>query len=199
MTYSEFLFSQLFMNFCENNKSNVKELEYDKVYPLILDHYANFAVSPENTDKESEYDCMVKYIESALAEPEPEIKVTLEQAEEYFHSALCNGLGYLSGYGLELCVSPSAYHRAKKKLENPCYEDVLILMLKLGDRLTLVDTEEGEAFDGSNATSITLSDIHKRMPLTPREHLLDMINGQDDAITADVILQTVFFKEVIFG
>lgn len=34
---------------------------------------------------------------------------------------------------------------------------------------------------------------------TPIDHLMDAINQEDDAITADVILQTVFYEDIIFG
>ena len=46
---------------------------------------------------------------------------------------------------------------------------------------------------------ITINDVHAKVQTTDSRHLLDMINEQDDAITADVILQTVIYGEVIFG
>jgi hypothetical protein len=41
--------------------------------------------------------------------------------------------------------------------------------------------------------------LHNKVQETPIEHLMDAINENDDAYTADVILQTVFYGEVIFG
>jgi hypothetical protein len=56
--------------------------------------------------------------------------------------------------------------------------------------------EEGE---GENDSTISLSDVHERVPQTPIRFLTDMINENDDAETADVIIQTVFYDDIIFG
>jgi hypothetical protein len=44
-----------------------------------------------------------------------------------------------------------------------------------------------------------LKDIHERMELVPLRHLTDALLEDDDAITADAILQTVFFKELVYA
>lgn len=121
------------------------------------------------------------------------MKVTLtkKESEDLFYNALCNGLGYIGGYGLELDYSDNA----KSKLESSCYEDVLMQLLKDGGELKLVDYE----YDGEYNKSITLKDIHNKVQETPIEHLMDAINENDDALTADIILQTVFYGEIIFG
>jgi hypothetical protein len=127
-----------------------------------------------------------------------EIKLSKEESEEYFYNALCNGLGYISGYGLEL-DNDSEYINAQKRLNDKgvkgiCYEDVLMEVLRGGDQLTLVD------YDGDEERfSITLDDVHNKVQKVPVSHLLDMVEERDDAVTADVILQTVFLGEVIFG
>ena len=127
-----------------------------------------------------------------------ELKVTTtkEQAEEFFFNAMCNGLGYVtSGYGLQLDYDNDEYKKSKEKLKSPCLEDVFMQMLRDGYKLTLVDIE----CDGDNTKSITLKDVHERMDKVPADSLLEMANEQDDATTADVILQTIFFEEIIFG
>jgi len=125
------------------------------------------------------------------------MKVTLtkKESEELFYIALCNGLGYIGGYGLELDYSNSDYKKAKSKIESRCYEDVLMQILRDGGELKLADHE----CDGEYNKSITLKDVHNKVQETPLEHLIDAINENDDACTADVILQTVFYGEVIFG
>ena len=86
-----------------------------------------------------------------------------------------------------------------KELETPsdtiCYEDVFIQMLRNGKSLTLKDVEN----DGEYTRQVSLQDVINRVPLTPQSHLMDMLQENDDATTADVILQTVFFEDVIFG
>ena len=123
------------------------------------------------------------------------VNLTTTESEEYFYNALCNGLSYISDYGLAVDFEKSEYDAAKKKLNNPCYEDVFMQILRDGGTLTLVD-EEGE---GDMTRTITLHDVHERVPKTEISHLMDMIKENDDATTADVILQTVFFNEIIFG
>jgi len=127
------------------------------------------------------------------------IQLTKEESEKYFYNALCNGLGELTYYGLDLRYSKQEYTEAKKMLElmNPqniiCYEDVLMEMLKLGKGLYILDTEDDSVYD------ITLEKVHERVQNTHYGHLIDMINEQDDSITADHILQTVIYGEVLFA
>ena len=125
------------------------------------------------------------------------MKVTLtkKESEDLFHTSLCSGLGYIDGYGLKLDYSNSDYKNAKSKLDSPCYEDILMQILRDGGKLKLVDRE----YDGEYSKAITLKDVHTMVQETPLEHLMDAINENDDACTADVILQTVFYGEVIFG
>jgi hypothetical protein len=145
------------------------------------------------------------------------IAVTLskEKSEEYLHSAFCNGSQELRHYDLELDYEDADYKKAKKSLEEKiekgivpigmtvfgkekptiCFEDVLMEILRIGGKLTVTDIGN----EGEYTKSITLADVHKRVQKTPFRHLNDMINESDDAITADVILQTVFFEDIIFG
>jgi hypothetical protein len=106
---------------------------------------------------------------------------------------MCNGLGYISDYGLQLSYKEAEYKSAKKKLESPCWEDVLLQILIDGNSLALFDSECNEMF------SITIDDVYNRLPEVDIRHLMDMVNGNDDAVTADVILQTIFLEEVIYG
>lgn len=126
------------------------------------------------------------------------MKMTLtpQESEDFFYSSLCNGLGYIeSGYELELTFDEDEYKEAQSKLESPCYEDVLMQILRDGKALTLVDI----GGEGEYTSTIVMSDVHERVQDTPIRHLMDAINENDDAVTADVILQQVFFKETIFG
>lgn len=127
------------------------------------------------------------------------IQLTPKESENYFHSALCNGLGYIGGHGLSLNCSDLEYRKAKKELKAKdlkftCYEDVLLQILKDGGSLEIIDEEEGYY-----TSSITLKDVHERVSKTDSRFLIQMEQGNDDAVTADCILQTVFFGEAIFG
>ena len=133
-----------------------------------------------------------------------EITLTNEESELYFYNSLCNGIGQLNGYGISLEYESEDYDRAKRILkaekdesEAICYEDVLMQILRNGDKLRINDEEGGE--DSEQNVSITLADVHARVKETPFSHLTNMIEENDDAETADVILQTVFFQDIIFG
>jgi hypothetical protein len=123
------------------------------------------------------------------------ITFTHEESENYFYNSLCNGLSYIGGYGLSLDYKKSEYQSAKEKLESPCFEDVLMQILRDGGSITLIDEE----CDGEYTKSITIKDVHEKVAKTPIKHLTDAITENDDATTADVIIQTVFYEDVIFG
>tara|TARA_Y100000389_G_scaffold199048_1_gene236698 strand:- start:1383 stop:1775 length:393 start_codon:yes stop_codon:yes gene_type:complete len=129
-----------------------------------------------------------------------EIKLTKKESEDAFYDSLCNGLNYLSGYGLLIDYKKEEYQKAKASFlkKNPkrtaCYEDILMEILFIGGNLLLDDTEDPEA-----VISINLKDVHEKVSNTDGRHLLDSIEERGDAITADCILQTVFLGEVIYG
>ena len=122
------------------------------------------------------------------------VQLTPQESETHFHNALCNGLGTVRAYGLELEYDSEHYKEARTKLDSPCFEDVLMQILKDGHSLTLVD-EEGDEEDAI----VTLKEVHERVSKTPIRHLVDAIEENDDAETADVILQTVFLNDVVYG
>jgi len=128
------------------------------------------------------------------------ITLTPEESENYFYNALCNGLSYIEGHGLEVQFKNSEYVAAKAKLEKTlinqsvCFEDVLMEILKQGNKLYLVDVEGGD-----DIVDITLQHVHERVQNTEPTHLMDMVNETDDVCTADVILQTVFLGSIIYG
>ena len=130
------------------------------------------------------------------------IVLTHEESESYFYDSLCNSLGYIeSGYDLELTYEDEDFNTAKSHLKAQlgpdvciCYEDILLQILKDGKGLTLTDHGYGDY-----TSTITLKDVHEKVANTPINHLLDMVNENGDACTGDVILQSVFFGDVIFG
>lgn len=145
-----------------------------------------------------------RFEEWSLNESQIKPKMTIdldpESSEALFFDALANGLDYLSGYGLELTWDDNEYRNAKETLkaqssgERLTYEDVLMQILRDGGSLSIIDHENGEA-----DVTITLEDVIEKVKLTPYRHLMDAIEETGDAYTADAILQTVFFGEVIFG
>jgi hypothetical protein len=68
-------------------------------------------------------------------------------------------------------------------------------MLRIGGKLTLIDHE----CEGEYTSSITLEDVHERVGMAPAQDVLTMVKEEGDAGTADIILQTVFYKDIIFA
>lgn len=130
-----------------------------------------------------------------------QIVLTQEEALKAFHTALCDvyGSGWFNGYGLEFEYDDAAYEAARKKLkeagESPCIEDVFLQIIKDGGELKVNDVE-GE---GDNNGSFTLQKIVDNISTTPFDHMADYLNEQGDVITADVILQSILYREIIFG
>lgn len=130
-----------------------------------------------------------------------EILLTTQESEKIFHTALCNGLQILSDYGLRFKRNQADYDLAKASLEklNPgqavCREDVYLRILKDGGTLSVKDIE----CDGAYDSTISLEDVHERVKMSPKQDILDIVEERDDAYSADSVLQTVFFKEIIFG
>jgi hypothetical protein len=44
-----------------------------------------------------------------------------------------------------------------------------------------------------------MNDIISRIPKVPTTNLLRIINEDDDAEDADVVIQQIFYEEIIFG
>jgi hypothetical protein len=127
------------------------------------------------------------------------INLTHEESEAHFYNAICNGLGELKYYDLELDYDAKEYKAAKQQLNTKqpdtqaCWEDVLMEMLRSGNTLWIVDENDNERHP------ITLDLVHERVQQTPVNHLMNAINENDDATTADCIIQTVIYGEVIYG
>jgi hypothetical protein len=127
------------------------------------------------------------------------INLTHEESEAHFYNAICNGLGELRYYDLELDYDTKEYKAAKQQLSDKqpdtqaCWEDVLMEMLRSGNTLWVVDSNDGERHP------ITLDLVHDRVQQTPVNHLMNAINENDDATTADCIIQTVIYGDVIYG
>ncbi len=125
------------------------------------------------------------------------IQLEKQEALDIFHTSLCNvyGTGYFNGYGLEFIWDEDEYKKAKEKLQSPCFEDVILQIIKDGGTLGVLDHE----CDGEYNAHINEAIILDRMDQVPPQRLLNIINEEDDAEDADAVLQTLLYGEVIFG
>ncbi len=126
------------------------------------------------------------------------IQLTKQEAEKYFHNALCNGLSYFESYDIELKYDEKEYEKAQEtaKAEDEgevCYEDILMQMLRNGNTLLAEDSNADETY------TLTLESMYFQMNEVPVNTLLEMINERDDADTSDIILQVCFIGEHTYG
>jgi len=126
-----------------------------------------------------------------------------EKALEILHSILCNGaLSCFSNYGFSLDWLASDYDKSKKELKQKesefgsvCYEDILVQIVRNGGELEFID-EEGE---GDNTKKLNLGILIEGLNNASLDKVFEIINGEDDATTGEVVLQEILFGEVIFG
>lgn len=125
------------------------------------------------------------------------ITLTHEESERIFFDSLCNavGTGYMEGYGLSVKYLDEHYEQAKSKLTRPCYEDVLMQILRDGNSIKFIDHE----YDGEYDAVITLDMVHNRCNDADPELVLTLLNEEGDADTASNLLQYIAYNEVIFG
>jgi hypothetical protein len=126
-----------------------------------------------------------------------QIIFTAEESEQVFLDAMCNVLGtnYWEGYAIRVITDGEQYKQAERDLSNPAWEDILMQILKNDGHLEVRD-DDGY---GEVIATIKLKDVHEKVSRAPQWALLEVLEENDDANTADVILQTVFFGEVIYG
>lgn len=139
------------------------------------------------------------------------IEATTEEKLKVVHSCLCSGLPYFVDYGFVLDYNGHEYNKARKSIEdkkakgewkNPydldsiCIEDVQTEMLRMGFTLKF---KGGEGNKASHVTPLNLEVIERNWPKVSQSHLADMMNENDDANTADCIMQGLLFGEIVYG
>lgn len=82
----------------------------------------------------------------------------------------------------------------KQKSKYVCYEDILLQVLKSGGSLIAKDCEGDE-----DPCEIVLVDVLTNIELVPIKTLMEFANEQDDADSADIVLQYCFFGEIIYA
>ena len=128
------------------------------------------------------------------------IVINKEELRTVIENALFNGLAWVQGYGLSVTIQREQYDtalaviEAEGKLDTICYEDVLMQHLISGEALEFYDAE------GEETVGFTLEQAKVNLASEEgAEYVMDMLNENDDAITADSILQIAIYGEIIFG
>ena len=138
-----------------------------------------------------------------------QITATTEEKLKVVYNCLCSGLPYFVDYGFTLDYNGHEYNKAKKSLEaqkaagtfdnglsSICVEDVQTEMLRMGFTLNF---KGGEGNKASHVTPLNLEVIERNWGKVNPRHLADMKNENDDADTADFIMQGLLFGDIVYG
>ncbi len=128
------------------------------------------------------------------------MKIILEGQEVFdvLHSALCNGLRGMYNYGFTYTSESDDYDNARKTLVGKgldfiCIEDVYLQIIKDGGKLMFHDEEDNlNYYLGYDKVKVNMNKVNA-------DDILSVLKGTDDGLTADIILQTLIFGEVVYG
>lgn len=132
-------------------------------------------------------------------------KLSNKAMQKIFFNSLCNAVsaGVTLGYGIKIYSKKEDYVNAKQNLLSKsgsgtvvCVEDVWMQILKEKNYIYSKDIENN---DGEYSKKINLSDVYEGIKKVDNDTILNFLEENDDANDADVVIQTVFFGEVIFG
>lgn len=123
------------------------------------------------------------------------------------HCMECSGFSYFSSYGLFIDIKDTFYADAKRALlssgkystDSLCYEDVLAEIIAMGNHIDILDTEADEEPTPALIGVLSMATIEKNWDALRQSDLLALYEEADDANTADCILQTLCFGEIIYG
>ena len=127
------------------------------------------------------------------------ITMSDEYKKEILFNSLCNGLDELGFYGLQLEIDEDIFNEAKEswkeknKNQLPCYENIIFEMLEMKNIINVIDLENDERHYFKLDLAIQYLDK------LPTHCILQLLNEEDDVTTADIVLQTCLFGEVVFG
>lgn len=149
-----------------------RELPYDEQYTAHVELYKEYEQSGFNDDTQSEYDCMVKFLDSKYSGLSDE---ELELLEDMFIDWWESGF---SGYWAEIEEAQDAEGTFKNILQN-------------NYKVRVYDAEDGDE----------LGFITKKGLLNYKVHAqeLDYPTDEYDAVSADAIFQMIILGEVTYG
>jgi hypothetical protein len=137
---------------------------------------------------------------SDMKETPYEVRFQISENEvlKLFRDCLCSGS---VGFGaLRIDFRDEDYAAAKKvlKQQDPertiYWESVIAEILNLGQVLKFTDVEDDE-----NIFLVNKKSLQENSSKIELQHLNQMLNGNDDAITHDSILQTLILGEIVYG
>jgi len=129
---------------------------------------------------------------------EVRFQISENEVLKLFRDCLCSGSVGFSA--LRIDFRDEDYAAAKKvlKQQDPertiYWESVIAEILNLGQVLKFTDVEDDE-----NIFLVNKKSLQENSSKIELQHLNQMLNGNDDAITHDSILQTLILGEIVYG
>lgn len=127
------------------------------------------------------------------------VRLTLSQIENLLISAFEGGSNY---WIAQVDTKMTASEIKAKREANPDYSWIYDAILREGGSVLIHIQNEGDLDESELVRELTLDKLVAGIQLlfdTYPRHGNDILNQNDDAITADVMLQLALFKEVLFG
>lgn len=129
---------------------------------------------------------------------EVRFQISENEVLRLFRDCLCSGS---VGFGaLRIDFKDHDYAVAKKSLEQRhpertiYWESVIAEIINLGQVLKFTDVEDEE-----NIFLVNKKSLQENSPKIELHHLNQMLNGSDDLVTHDSILQTLILGEIVYG
>lgn len=138
-----------------------------------------------------------------------QITATTEEKVKVVYECLTTGLPYFVDYGFTLDYNGHEYNKAKKSLDaqkaagtfdnglsSICVEDVQAEMLRMGFTLKF---KGGEGNKASHVTPLNLEVIERNWDKVKPEQLLEVMQDNYDALSADIVMQGLLFGDIVYG
>jgi len=130
------------------------------------------------------------------------IDLTEDQRFNLLVSAMSGGINYWAYFGDDLW---EIVDKVQKPSKNVCIEDRVWAAIKAGKKLPVRDVEGYDPvndLEGEILGYISLKSIEEGEQIMIekyRHHFFDIIDQNDDAMTADVWFQLATLKDVVYG
>lgn len=129
---------------------------------------------------------------------------TQDEKFEVVYNALCNGLdGLINHYSFDWeIVNQAMWTTEKQKLttgsEHPCLENIMIAYMKAGGELEFT-CAEFEEDDAMYCNKLSLTTINANWDKIRPQELLAYYKEEDDAETAESVLQCLLLGSIVLG
>lgn len=123
---------------------------------------------------------------------------------EFITTLLSDGLFYFSGYGFYISYKENEYEISKQKLGlGACLEDIQAQMILDGFAITVIDDEGDWEYTTDLTLDLIESALLEHLETEPDQTFIsaydEVISGDYDADSCDIVMQYILFGGVMFS